>query len=205
MELPEKHELTLKVKDLSKIQDLYRPHPTDAAFDVRSNEDVCIGAGDWALIGTGLYLDVPPGFEIQVRPRSGIAFKKGVTVLNSPGTIDEHYVDECKVILINHSKDLFYVNREDRIAQFVLSAVPRYNIEFVETIYNTFPEFQKHFFTVSSKLSQFVESQIAIEIMLMMVEEGINPLTIHDAYLFPKERFEELSEKAIKIFSRYAS
>jgi hypothetical protein len=78
-------------------------------------------------------------------------------------------------------------------------------IEFVETIYNTFPEFQKYFFTRSSKLSQFIESQIAIDIMLMMKEEGINPLTIHDAYLFPEEKYEELSEKAKNIFNNRIS
>ena len=123
-----------KTPDDSGIQDIHRAHPTDAAFDVRSSADVCIGSGDWALISTGLYLDIPPGYEIQVRPRSGIAFKKGVTVLNSPGTIDEHYVDECKVILVNHSRNVFYVDRGDRIAQFVLSPIPKYNIEKVDRI-----------------------------------------------------------------------
>jgi len=127
-------ELTLKVKDISGIQDCSRPHSTDAAFDVRSSENVIMGSGVWCIISTGLFLDIPPGHEIQVRPRSGIAFKKGVTVLNSPGTIDEHYTDECKVILINHSKEVFYVNVGDRIAQFVLSPIPKYTIEFVDEI-----------------------------------------------------------------------
>ena len=127
-------DLVLKVKDVSGMQDCKKVHPTDAAFDVRANADVALGAGNWMLVNTGIYLDVPPGYEVQVRPRSGIAFKHGVTVLNSPGTIDEHYVDECKVILINHSRDVFHINRGDRIAQFVLSPIPRYRIEFVDTI-----------------------------------------------------------------------
>lgn len=124
----------LKIKDTSGIQDFHRPHPTDAAFDVRANEDTIIGSGEWKLISTGIYLDIPPGYEMQVRPRSGIAFKHGITVLNTPGTIDEHYTDECRVILINHSKHAFYVNRGDRIAQFVLSPIPRYTIELVDDI-----------------------------------------------------------------------
>lgn len=132
-----KYDLTLQVRDTSGIQDLHRAHPSDAGFDVRANADVMVGPGSWALISTGLYFNIPPGYEIQVRPRSGIAFKHGITVLNSPGTIDEHYVDECKVILINHSTQVFYVNNGDRVAQFVLSPIPRYNIEFVDRIDKT--------------------------------------------------------------------
>lgn len=126
--------LTLKVKDTSGIQDCKRPHPTDAAFDVRAAEELIVGAGMWRIVNTGLFLDIPPGYEIQVRPRSGIAFKNGVTVLNSPGTIDEHYTDECKVILVNHSNNTFQVKKGDRIAQFVLAPIPTYDIEFVDFI-----------------------------------------------------------------------
>jgi dUTP pyrophosphatase len=126
--------LVLKVKDISGVQDFFRPYPTDAAFDVRAAEDLIVGAHTWRLINTGLFLDIPSGYEIQVRPRSGIAFKNGVTVLNTPGTIDEHYTDECKVLLINHSNDAFYVNTGDRIAQFVLSAIPQYDIQIVDAI-----------------------------------------------------------------------
>ena len=124
----------LKVKDTTGFQDCTKVHVTDAAFDVRAAEDVTVPAGKWALIPTGLYLDIPTGFEIQVRPRSGIAYKKGVTVLNTPGTIDEHYIDECKVILINHSDVDFVVVKKDRIAQFVLSVIPAYTITFVDSI-----------------------------------------------------------------------
>ena len=126
--------LVLKIKDTSGIQDCTKAHNTDAAFDVRSTENCMMGSGTSKLIRTGLYLDIPTGYEVQVRPRSGLALKHGVTVLNSPGTIDEHYTGECNVILINHGREVFYINKGDRIAQFVLSHIPKYNIEFVNEI-----------------------------------------------------------------------
>jgi len=79
--------------------------------------------GDYALIPTGLKIALPPGYEAQVRPRSGLAAKYGVTVLNSPGTIDADYRGEVKVILINHGKEDFIINDGDRIAQFVISPI----------------------------------------------------------------------------------
>lgn len=126
--------VVLGVKDTTGFQECRRPHPTDAAFDVRANMDHVLEPGTWKLIKTGLFLDIPAGYEIQVRPRSGIAYKKGVTVLNSPGTIDEHYTDECGVILINHSTEPFIVNKKDRIAQFVLSAIPQFDIKYIDKI-----------------------------------------------------------------------
>ena len=75
------------------------------------------------MIPTGIKMDIPVGYEVQVRPRSGLAAKHGVTVLNSPGTIDSDYRGEVKVILINHGKDAFVVNSGERIAQFVISKV----------------------------------------------------------------------------------
>jgi dUTP pyrophosphatase len=80
-------------------------------------------AGEFALIPTGLKIALPPGFEAQVRARSGLAAKFGVTVLNSPGTIDADYRGEVKVILINHGKNDFIINDKDRIAQFVIAPV----------------------------------------------------------------------------------
>lgn len=73
------------------------------------------------LIPTGLYLEIPPGFEAQVRPRSGLALKHGITVLNSPGTIDSDYRGEVKVLLINHGKEVFPISNGDRIAQLIVS------------------------------------------------------------------------------------
>lgn len=82
------------------------------------------------LIPTGLIFDIPPGFEIQVRPRSGLALKNGLTVLNSPGTIDSDYRLEVGVILINHGDNNFVVNPGDRIAQLVVA--PVIQVEMVE-------------------------------------------------------------------------
>ncbi len=75
----------------------------------------------WSLVGTGLYIALPPGFEAQVRPRSGLALKHGLTVLNSPGTIDADYRGEIKVLLVNLSTDDFVVNAGERIAQMVIA------------------------------------------------------------------------------------
>jgi len=82
-----------------------------------------IAPGGRALVPTGLAMALPPGFEAQIRPRSGLAAKNGVTVLNSPGTIDADYRGEVKVILINHGDAPFEVNRGDRIAQMVIGPV----------------------------------------------------------------------------------
>ena len=84
-----------------------------------------IAPGERALIGTGIKVSIPSGFEIQVRSRSGMALKKGVTVANAPGTIDEDYRGEVGVIMINHGTETITVNSGDRVAQIVLQKVPR--------------------------------------------------------------------------------
>ena len=94
-----------------------------AGADVRSNHSVTIQPGGIELIKTGLFVEIPYGYEIQIRPRSGLALKHGITVLNSPGTIDSDYRGEIGVILINHGKESFDINVGDRIAQMVLSKV----------------------------------------------------------------------------------
>ncbi|MBQ6782220.1 MAG: dUTP diphosphatase [Treponema sp.] len=86
-------------------------------------EPVTLKAGERAMIPTGLAFAIPQGYEVQVRPRSGLAAKNGVTVLNTPGTIDSDYRGEVKVILINLGKDDFTVNNGDRIAQLVVAPV----------------------------------------------------------------------------------
>ena len=87
------------------------------------SEPVVIKSGEFAMIPTGLSFAIPEGYEIQVRPRSGLAAKNGDTVLNTPGTIDSDYRGEVKVILINHGKDAFTVNNGDRIAQLIVAPV----------------------------------------------------------------------------------
>lgn len=94
-----------------------------AAVDEQS--PLTLAAGARALVPTGLAIALPPGFEGQVRPRSGLALKHGVTVLNSPGTIDADYRGEVSVILINHGSEPFVIRRGERIAQLIVSPVTR--------------------------------------------------------------------------------
>lgn len=96
-----------------------------AGMDVVSAEAVTIAPGGRHAVATGLAMAIPPGFEIQVRPRSGLALKHGITVPNTPGTIDSDYRGELKVILINHGADAFAIQRGDRVAQLVLAPVTR--------------------------------------------------------------------------------
>jgi len=93
-----------------------------------------LGAGDRALIPTGLSIALPHGFEAQIRPRSGLALNHGVTVLNSPGTIDADYRGEIKVILINHGKEPFTIQRGMRIAQMVVERYTHVNWRVVEEL-----------------------------------------------------------------------
>jgi dUTP pyrophosphatase len=92
-------------------------------MDVLAAEDLVLEPGARQAVGTGLAMAIPAGYEIQVRPRSGLALKHGISVPNTPGTIDSDYRGEIKVILINHSSEPFPVHRGDRIAQIVLAPV----------------------------------------------------------------------------------
>ncbi|TNE56173.1 MAG: dUTP diphosphatase [Bacteroidetes bacterium] len=96
-----------------------------AGLDVKAclEEKIALAPGEFRLVKTGLFLEIPEGFEVQVRPRSGLAYKHGITVLNSPGTIDADYRGEVGVILINHGKEVFEISSGDRIAQLVLAKV----------------------------------------------------------------------------------
>lgn len=97
--------------------------PFAAGMDVRADlaEPITLEPLQRAMVPTGLYLEIPVGYEVQVRPRSGLAAKKGVTVLNTPGTIDADYRGEVKVILVNLSNEPFVVEPGERIAQLVLA------------------------------------------------------------------------------------
>lgn len=94
-----------------------------AGMDVVSAEDVTLAPGARHAVATGLALAIPQGYEVQVRPRSGLALKHGITVPNTPGTIDSDYRGELKVILINHGAEPFVIARGDRVAQLVLAPV----------------------------------------------------------------------------------
>ena len=97
--------------------------PGAAGMDVLAAEHVTLAPGGRHAVATGLAVAIPPGFEIQVRPRSGLALKHGISVPNTPGTIDSDYRGELKVILINHGAEPFALARGDRIAQLVLAPV----------------------------------------------------------------------------------
>jgi dUTP pyrophosphatase len=108
-----------------------RATPHAAGLDLRAaipEQDTWVLApGERRLVPTGLVLAIPPGYEGQVRPRSGLAYKLGVTVLNAPGTIDADYRGEVQVLLINHGAAPFPLRRGERIAQFLLTPVPDWN------------------------------------------------------------------------------
>ena len=112
-------------------------HPSDAGMDVRSVADLVIPAGGHALVTTGLVAIIPPMYEIQVRPRSGLALKHGVTVLNTPGTIDSGYRGEIGVILANFGDKDFSVSKGDKVAQLVFAPVVQPEIEETDTIDET--------------------------------------------------------------------
>lgn len=101
----------------------YRANEGDAGLDLFSIEEKIIQPGEATLVGTGLQIELPKGTEAQIRPRSGLALKHSITVLNSPGTIDEGYRGEIKVILINHGNEPFKVEKDMRIAQMVIASV----------------------------------------------------------------------------------
>lgn len=116
---------SLPVRIVNKGRHPLPQYATDhsAGLDLRANLDapIVLAPGQRALIPTGLYLELPEGTEAQVRPRSGLAFKHGITVLNSPGTIDADYRGEVGVLLINHGQEPFTVNDGERIAQLVVA------------------------------------------------------------------------------------
>ncbi len=126
---------TVKVKCVASEGALLPVYKTSGAAgaDVCAflKEDIVIHNGEYTLVPTGLFFEIPEGYEIQVRPRSGLAFKNGVTVLNTPGTIDSDYRGELKVLLVNLGKEDFTVKSGDRIAQIILAPVTQ--ADFVQT------------------------------------------------------------------------
>lgn len=115
----------MKVKVINNSSNSLPEYSTSgsAGMDVRAdiNDPIIIPIGGRVLIPTGLHFQLPIGYEVQVRPRSGLAFKHGITVCNAPGTIDSDFTGEVKIILINHGNEPFTVNKGDRVGQFVLA------------------------------------------------------------------------------------
>ncbi len=108
-----------------------------AGLDLRADEPVSLAPGERALVPTGLALEIPPGHEGQVRPRSGLAARHGVTLLNAPGTVDADYRGEVKVILVNHGQQPVRFERGERVAQLVIAPVARAALEVVEALGET--------------------------------------------------------------------
>ena len=131
----------MNVKVINKSKHALPHYSTiaSAGMDLRANIDgsITLKPLERTIVKTGIFMELPVGVEAQVRPRSGLAFKKGVTVLNSPGTIDTDYRGEIKVILINHSDQQFVVEKGLRIAQMVLCPVIHAQLEEVEKLNDT--------------------------------------------------------------------
>lgn len=135
--------MNVSVKIINKAKHNFgNPEYTDqgsSGMDIRASltYSVIINPGCRALIPTGLYVSIPEGYEIQVRPRSGLAFKKGITVLNTPGTLDASYRGEIGVIIQNNGTEDFIIENGDRIAQLVLCEVPKCIWETVDVLDET--------------------------------------------------------------------
>ena len=131
----------MEVKILNRSQNPLPGYetPFSAGMDLRADlqEPLMLKPLERCLVGTGLFIELPPGYEAQVRPRSGLAAKKGITVLNAPGTIDADYRGEIKVILVNLSSDNFEINPGERIAQMVISRHERANLVSAEKLNQT--------------------------------------------------------------------
>lgn len=122
---------TIKVQKLNSQAIIPRYHSLEAAgFDLHSIDEVCLKAGERLAVRTGLAFEIQKGYEIQVRPRSGLAIKNGISVLNTPGTIDSDYRGEIMVILVNLSNEDFCIHKGDRIAQAVVQKV--WQVDFCE-------------------------------------------------------------------------
>lgn len=132
----------VRVEQLAESRDL--PSPTymterAAGMDLYAavKKPVSVAPGAYAVIPTGIRIGLPEGYEAQVRPRSGLAAQHGVTVLNTPGTIDADYRGEVSVVLINHGAEPFVVHRGDRIAQMVVTSVARARVELTDSLDTT--------------------------------------------------------------------
>ena len=110
-----------------------------SGMDLMANveQTVKILPGEKKMISTGIMVAIPEQYEIQIRPRSGLAAKNGISVLNTPGTIDSDYRGEIKVILINHGKDIFEIKKNDRIAQMIVCPIIKVELEEVESLPET--------------------------------------------------------------------
>lgn len=134
--------LKIKIKKLPHGREVPAPkymsdHAAGMDLYAAVESEVVIKPGEWKLVPTGFIMAIPEGYEAQVRPRSGLALKQGVSVLNTPGTVDADYRGEVGVILMNHSKQDLIVKRGDRIAQMIINQIERAEIEEVAELPDT--------------------------------------------------------------------
>lgn len=136
--------VTVEFKKLDHIGDLALPSYESelaAGADIRAAvpeaEPMTLAPGERALVPTGFAMALPAGYEAQIRPRSGLAYKHGLTCLNTPGTIDADYRGEVKVLLINHGAEAFQINRGERIAQMVIAPITQPSFEVVDELSDT--------------------------------------------------------------------
>jgi dUTP pyrophosphatase len=130
--------LGVKVKILNPDAIIPKYQTEEAAgFDLHSVDEKTIKAGERDVVKTGLAVALPKGYELQVRPRSGLALKNGITVLNSPGTVDSDYRGELMVILLNTSKEDFVIKKNDRIAQAVIKEILQADFAVVDELDST--------------------------------------------------------------------
>jgi len=134
-----KMKVVLEYKNQSENTDPFYNYDSDSGFDLRANEEVHLAPFERQLVGTGLFLNIPKNYEVQVRPKSGLALQKGLSVLNTPGTVDEGYTGEIKVIVINFDSVSQTIKKGDKIAQAVLCPIlpgGKVNLKKVENFQN---------------------------------------------------------------------
>lgn len=135
--------VAIKIRRLKDDEDLLLPSYESqgaSGMDLRAfiKESITLGPGNMSLVPTGLAVSIPPGYEAQIRPRSGLAFHHGIGLVNAPGTIDSDYRGEIGIIMINWGAEPFIIRRGDRIAQMVISRVCKADFDVVEDLDKTF-------------------------------------------------------------------
>ena len=127
----------LNLHSTNPLPSYMTPHAAGMDLYAELAEELVLGPGERALVGTGIAIALPEGYEAQVRPRSGLALKHGITMLNTPGTIDADYRGEIGVIVINHGREPFVIRHGERIAQLVVAPVVRATLVVVDELDST--------------------------------------------------------------------
>lgn len=131
----------MKIKIINKSNNPLPQYETEGSsgMDIRANleEDLMLESLERSLVPTGIYLEIPSGFEVQIRPRSGLSIKHGITLVNAIGTIDSDYRGELKIPLVNLSKDAYTIRKDERICQMVVMEIHQVDLEEVEDLSET--------------------------------------------------------------------